>query len=441
MFVGNPGTGKTTVARLLAQIFHTLGVVSKGHLVETDRSGLVAGYVGQTAPKVNEICRAGARRHPVHRRGVRARAEGGESDFGAEAIATLLKQMEDHRDDLIVIVAGYPAPMEEFLDANPGLRSRFPKTIEFPDYTDDEMLAIFESIGEEPTTTRSTPAAREGLQACARRPATRPELRQRPPGRATCSRQAITTPGEPARRADAARPTSSWSPSSPPTSPRRGRHVASARAAPGGSGHRGVDGRSLALWIRGRIDDDGGGNAGSGDGSALGCCAPIELEAACGELAATRASTSTVEPRRHHRRRTRRHPRRAAERRRLRRLARPGTAARDGRRAAPGDRARSCLPVDVRSDRAAPRSSSRSAPTATPCSSAHPSAAARSRWRCVGERRGPAVGHARRAAVVGYGDARPTATRRCSATGLARAEPGHERVPRQRGLSTQRPRD
>jgi SpoVK/Ycf46/Vps4 family AAA+-type ATPase len=134
------------VARLLAEIFHTLGVVSRGQLVETDRSGLVAGYVGQTAPKVNEVTRQ-ALGGVLFIDEAYALVQGGEQDFGKEAIAALLKQMEDHRDDLVVIVAGYPGPMAEFLDANPGIRSRFSKTLEFPDYTDDEMVSICVAMG------------------------------------------------------------------------------------------------------------------------------------------------------------------------------------------------------------------------------------------------------------------------------------------------------
>jgi AAA+ superfamily predicted ATPase len=148
VFVGNPGTGKTTVARLLGGIYRALDVVSKGHLVETDRSGLVAGYVGQTATKVVEIC-GQALGGILFIDEAYALAQGGEQDFGAEAISALLKQMEDHRDDLAVIVAGYPEPMATFLDSNPGIRSRFPKTILFPDYTEDEMVRIFESMSED----------------------------------------------------------------------------------------------------------------------------------------------------------------------------------------------------------------------------------------------------------------------------------------------------
>jgi Cdc6-like AAA superfamily ATPase len=148
VFVGNPGTGKTTVARLLARFYKVLKVVSKGHLVETDRSGLVAGYVGQTATKVNKAC-DDARGGILFVDEAYALVTDSDQDFGAEAVATLLKRMEDDRGDLVVIVAGYPEPMRKFLDSNPGLRSRFSKTIDFPDYTDDELMAIFESIGKE----------------------------------------------------------------------------------------------------------------------------------------------------------------------------------------------------------------------------------------------------------------------------------------------------
>jgi hypothetical protein len=140
VFVGNPGTGKSTVARLVGGIYRALGLLTGGHVVETDRSGLVAGYLGQTAEKTAAVL---------------AKSYGGllfideayalvGDQYGDEAIATLVKAMEDHRDELVVIVAGYPGPMQRFIDANPGLASRFHLTIVFDDYSDDELTSIFE---------------------------------------------------------------------------------------------------------------------------------------------------------------------------------------------------------------------------------------------------------------------------------------------------------
>ena len=144
VFTGNPGTGKTTVARILAKIYKNLGVVSKGHLVETDRAGLVAEYVGQTAVKTNKIIDS-ALDGVLFIDEAYSLIGGGENDYGKEAVATLLKRMEDNRDRLIVILAGYTKNMKDFIDSNPGLQSRFNRYIEFPDYSAEELLQIFEA--------------------------------------------------------------------------------------------------------------------------------------------------------------------------------------------------------------------------------------------------------------------------------------------------------
>ena len=142
VFSGNPGTGKTTVARIMSRIYHSLDILSKGHLVEVDRSGLVAGYVGQTALKTQEAVQK-ALGGVLFIDEAYALTTRGPQDYGQEAVETLLKAMEDHRDDLIVIVAGYIELMEEFVESNPGLESRFNRFIHFPDYTVEEMMGIF----------------------------------------------------------------------------------------------------------------------------------------------------------------------------------------------------------------------------------------------------------------------------------------------------------
>lgn len=149
VFTGSPGTGKTTVARLVAQIYKELGILSKGTLTETDRSGLVAGYVGQTALKVKETVERALGGVLFIDEAYALAPEHAANDFGGEAIDTLVKLMEDHRDDLVIIVAGYTDEMQRFLKANTGLYSRFNKFISFADYTKEELLQILDSMAED----------------------------------------------------------------------------------------------------------------------------------------------------------------------------------------------------------------------------------------------------------------------------------------------------
>ncbi len=140
---GSPGTGKTTVARIVARIYKDLGILKKGHTVETDRSGLVANYVGQTATKTNAVVDSALNGVLFIDEAYALVPENSSQDYGQEAISTLLKRMEDDRDKLVVIIAGYTNEMKRFIDSNPGLQSRFNRYINFPDYTAGELVDIF----------------------------------------------------------------------------------------------------------------------------------------------------------------------------------------------------------------------------------------------------------------------------------------------------------
>lgn len=171
VFSGNPGTGKTTVARMLADIYNSLGILSGGQLVEVDRSGLVSGYIGQTATKVTGVVEQALGGILFIDEAYTLTANKGEGDFGQEAVDTLLKAMEDNRDNLVVIVAGYPDLMDEFLSSNPGLRSRFNKFIFFDDYNPDELYQILIGMAKNQDYILSEEAKAKAkeyfVQACA----------------------------------------------------------------------------------------------------------------------------------------------------------------------------------------------------------------------------------------------------------------------------------
>jgi SpoVK/Ycf46/Vps4 family AAA+-type ATPase len=174
VFTGNPGTGKTTVARLLGQLYAAIGILRTGQLVEVTRSDLVAGYVGQTAIKTTEaVRRALGGVLFIDEAYALTRQAGSGQDYGQEAVDTLVKLMEDHRDELVVIAAGYGEEMAQFISSNPGLPSRFPRTIHFPDYNTDELVSIFEGMCEHDSYQACADAIDAVRQYLARLPRTR----------------------------------------------------------------------------------------------------------------------------------------------------------------------------------------------------------------------------------------------------------------------------